>query len=346
MGALATGNRSGQAEALTLVMPMKWWGPFFHRCVFWFFSRRFARDWAFTQLEQLRFISAIRWSLLPPFEKRRWWRWPTHENRWHLLFESNFDGDWDDYLDSFGAAAKKALRFIVTVVVGYPGLDSMPMFKSFAKQYDHLPEYYMSAYPSLTASDIRQELHARYGRFAHEAIVKEGYGRTKPEWTTFLLPIKAGHAGRAVRAARRLDPGQPVGPNTLIDQPVTDGTFFRRTELVHFARVVVVDQPRRSWLLITMTHDGPVEAVLSLLLSGEAATSLRKLLECTDGVPADSGEWWSDVHLFRHLLAHRPPGSEHRLTYAAAPGWTAHEISSYESDARREAHWPVPEECS
>lgn len=342
---VATGNRSGQAEALTLVMPMKWWGRFFHRFWFWIMSLAFMRNFAFGNLEKLRFIIAIRWSLLPPFEQR-WQPWHrTHENRWHLLFESNFDGDWDDYLDSFGAAARFALGSIVWVVLGYPGLDSMPMFKSFAKQYDHLPEYYMSAYPSLTASDIRQELHARYGRSAHEAIVREGYGRTMPEWTTFLFPLKAGHAGPAVRAARRLDPGQPAGPDALSTRQVTDGTFFSQTELVHFARVVVMDKPTRSWLLITMTHDGPVEEILRLLVADEAK-GLRALLECTEGAPTDSTGWWAAREVSRHLLDHRPPGSEHRLTYAVHPGWTASDLTAFKTDARREERWPVPEECS
>lgn len=353
MSGYSTGRRDGQAEALTIVLPMKWWGPRFHRLWFWAMSQRLARSHAYGSLDQLRFVLAIRWTLLEPFERRKvLWHRRTPEQRWHLLFESNFDGDWDEYLDDFGAAANFALRSIVWVGLGYPGVTSMPMFKSFARLHDHLPEYYSSGYPSLTAADIRQELHARYGGAACGAIKREGYGRTTPQWTTFRLPIRAGMAGRAVRRARRLDPQN--GASAFDDAteqegktgPVTDGSLFRDTGLVHFGRVVVLDRPTRSWLFVTITHDGPVGEVLHRLLADDAGGGLRRLVECCEGVPPDSSGWWSNNHLARHLLAHRPPESRRHLAYVACPGWTAAQVRDFETNPRRNDSWPVPGDAS
>lgn len=356
MNQLGIGRRDGQSEALTLVLPMKWWGPAFHRFWFWTMSQKCMRESAFGNVDRLRFILAIRWSLLRPFEQPppRWkpqWRnlrlqkspWHrTPEQRWHLLFESNFDGDWDAYLDDFGAAANFALRSIVCVGVGYPGTDSMAMFKSFARLHDHLPEYYSSAYPELTAADIRQELHARRGHHARRKIKLEGMGRTMPRWTTFRLPLRDDDAGRAVRFARQLDP-QPEGSES--DIPVADGSLFRNTGVVHFARVVIIDRPTRSWLLITLTHDVPIEDVVPELLSAEGS-GLRRLLECCDGIPKESEGWWTDDHLAEYLLRQQPVESRHRLVYNAYPGWTAEQLQGFQADRCSDKTWPVPEEES
>lgn len=90
------GRVAGRVNALTLVVPLKvgtsallgaWLvalrrapGPLRHRAV--------------RNLDQLRFVSAIRWSVLPPFQTARGnpFKRPA-DQRWQLLFESNFDGD-------------------------------------------------------------------------------------------------------------------------------------------------------------------------------------------------------------------------------------------------------------
>lgn len=137
-----------------------------------------------------------------PFEpaSHPWRR--TREQRWHLLFESNFDGDWDEYLAAFGTVLGPDLGNLLRPALGYPGMEDLGLFKAWAAANDRVPEHYVSAYPDLTAIGIRQLLHRVEGPAARAAVIAEGYGRSSPTWSTFVLPLVPGRASGAVRAAR------------------------------------------------------------------------------------------------------------------------------------------------
>jgi hypothetical protein len=343
----AVGMTDGRANALTVVLPLKWWGR--RWLVLWFaiLRTRRGRRFAFERsLDPLRFISAIRWSLLPPFDPPRFrilfWRRPQTE-RWQLLFESNFDGDWDEYLDNFGAVMPAPLASIISAGVGYPGLDTRGMFKAYAKAYDITPEHYVSAYPDLAAGDIRQELFARDPSGAdRRRIVHDGFGRTEPQWSTFLLPIIPDRVGQTVAAARQFE--RTDG---------TSGTPLLASDRVHFGRLAVVDRPERSWLLLTMTHAGPIEPTLHELVATEAELTptgersrWRVLLEQTVGVPVPSDGWWDDDRIVEHLLQSIPTSQRHRLTYCGYPGTTVAQIDDFRIHDVRRTRWPASEEAS
>lgn len=341
------GRQDANASALTVVLPLKWWARTY--LVLWFGVLRlpWLRGWGFKTLDRQRFVSAIRWSVLPPFAPLGWslhdiWDRPQ-DQRSQMLFESNFDGDWDEYLDTFGAVMPKPLGSIIWTGVGYPGLRTPALFKAYTRAHDHVPEHYVSAYRELTAGDIRQELVAR-DPGAGKAIAKEGFGRTSPLWTTFLMPIEIGRTGDAVRAARALE-----------GDPDEDEQLLLTTGRIHFARLVVLQRRSGAWLLFTVTHDGPVEPVLEELVAAdrdeaeemEKETSrLRQLLECLVGVPDSSTGWWDDGRLVKFLLASRPAVSRHFVAYCAYPGSTVPLLRSFVEDAQRDTRWPSQEALS
>jgi hypothetical protein len=343
---VAVGRKDGRATALEVILPLKRGGRIWLRP--WLaLLRRSARlrRWAFRELDGLQFIFAIRWALLAPLEGGRWRHWPpmlSPDQRWHLLFQSNFDGDWDEYLDNFAGVLPRGLASLVWVGAGYTGLTSPDLFKRYAKLHDHIPEHYVSGYPRLSANDIRQELVARYGSAVVRTYERQGYAGDEPRWTTFVLPIRRGREGAAVRTARSLDTG---GGDELL----------RTSGRVHFGRVVVDQQQHRAWLLITLTHDGDVETILFDLLEedadrGAAATGtaderagwLHALLACTGGVPPIGGRWqWDDGQLVRHLLHHRPRSLERHLTYCGYPGLTVQDVVALDQHARRHQGFPA-----
>jgi hypothetical protein len=348
-GSNAVGMTDGRANALTVVLPLKWWGRWWLRAHFALFRTPIGRQVAFRKsLDPLRFISAIRWSLLEPFDppRRIPWERPPSE-RWHLLFESNFDGDWDEYLDNFGAVMKLPLESIIWTGIGYPGLATAGMFKAYAKAYDVMPEHYVSAYPRLAAGDIRQELHARDRSGAdRRRIVRDGFGRTEPRWSTFLFRVVDDRIGDVVAAARSFELEHPSGRA----QDDAESTPLLVSGRVHFGRIVVVDRPGGSWLLITLTHDGPIEPTLRELIENEPSSGgrsrWRSLLEGTVGVPVPSDEWWDDERLVEHLLEHRPASSRHCLTYCGYPGTDVQTILTFVDTGRRFTQWPASEDES
>ncbi len=339
-GRLDGGRHDGLASALTVVLPLRWGGRTALVAWLWILRRRTLRRRAVGTLDGLRFVSAIRWSLLPPFRPPGPWPWRRpHDERWQLLFESNFDGDWDDYLEVFGAVQGWPLRSITAWGAGWPGLDDVALFKAYAKSFDHEPEHYASAYPSLTSGDVFQELMARDPGGARRRVRQRGYGRTHPAWTTLLLPLAEDRAAAAVRAARALE-HPPDGGEPLVV----------RTGLVHFGRVVVLDRPSGSWLLVTLTHDGTAEEVVAALVAADAATDpdgattpLRRLVECTVGAPDPSRGWWDDAATCAHLLRSRPRAARHQTAYCGYPGTTVAEVRDLADRPRRHETWPVRE---
>jgi hypothetical protein len=349
----AVGMTDGRANALTVVLPLKWWGRWW--LTFWLavLRTRRGRRFAFeSSLDPLRFISAIRWSLVGPFDppKFRIFAERPESERWHLVFESNFDGDWDEYLDNFGAVMAKPLASIIRAGVGYPGLGTRGMFKAYAKAYDIVPEHYVSAYPTLAAGDIREELLARDpSGAARRRIIKDGFGKTEPQWSTFLMPIKPDRIGDAITAARDFDQMTSYG-----DDADVGATPLLVNGRVHFGRLVVINRPAGPWLLITMTHDGPIEPTMHELIAREseiaasvqARSRWRVLLEKTIGVPTDSDSWWDDERLTEHLLQQRPASARRALTYCGYPGTTVAEINTFVWNSQRLQRWPSPEGAS
>jgi hypothetical protein len=370
---VAVGRADGRATALSVILPLKRGGRFWLRP--WLAllrSNRWLRGKAYRDLDDLQFIYAIRWSLLAPHERRRWPVFLSPDQRWHLLFESNFDGDWDEYLENFAAVLGWGLSTLVWVGAGYTGLTNPSMFKRYAKLHDHLPEHYVSGYPELSANDIRQEVVARYGPGILQAFRQRAYLGEGPTWSTFLLPIRHGQEGEAVRAARAMDCGSGAGQGREV---------FRSTGLVHFARVVVDQQERRSWVLITITHDDDVAPILHAALAADTrmgqaraaeaaavvaadsgsspgprrpsrdapaphpsgAGPLHVLVACTGGVPPIEGSWWDDQRYVDHLLRNQPSSTSSSLAYCGYPGFRVADIEAMAADPRRHDAFPETE---
>jgi hypothetical protein len=345
---VAVGRSDGRATALAVVLPLKRGGRIW--LWLWFGLLRNVwplRWWAFRNLDGLQFIYAIRWCLLSPFEPRRLFppRLLRPERRWHLLFESNFDGDWDEYLENFASVFPKGLATMVWVGAGYTGLSSPDLFKRYARLHDNVPEHYVSGYPTLSANDVRQALVARYGRRLVQGFAQQGYGAAEPRWTTFRLPVRRGAEGAVVRAARELDRGVPREGGRVAPEP------FRKVGTIHFARVMLEQQQSRAWLLVTLTHDGPADVVLRQLLQADEGDGMvrdrrtegpvRTLLACVEGLPRRGGKLLDDDEaLVAHLLAHVPRSTHQSVWYSGAPGFTADEVRAVAAEPDRHDAYP------
>lgn len=313
MGEGAVGRVSGRASALTLLLPLKPWGAAWLRGLFWWLGRPSQRT-RLQNLDLLRFIYAIRWSLLPPLEPGA----PGLAGRPLLLFESNFTGDWDEYLEVFGAVQGAQLERIVIACADYPGLGDLQQFKAWAKLHDHTPEHYASAYPTLTPLDIRRQLAVATDGRSKGQVWREGFGRTRPSWSTYLVPIAAGRTDQAIVAARAL--------HLLTGQ--TD---------VHFARVAVITRASASWILLTVTHDGPIGPILRTMLE---AGALRDLLVTAGLAPGSTSQLLAALH------AHRTTTERTTLRYAVAPGWRASQIAALADADDLHGRWPPTEDAT
>ena len=95
--------------------------------------------------------------------------WSVIDNGRRLLFFSNFDGSWENYLDDFIDKAATGLTGIWSCTVGFPrtrflffgGATDGPRFKAIAKEKQTPTLVWYSAYKSLTVQTINKNTEIR-----------------------------------------------------------------------------------------------------------------------------------------------------------------------------------------
>jgi hypothetical protein len=83
-------------------------------------------------------------------------RWVLIDDDTRLLFTSNFDGRWDDYIDVFINRAHEGLDAVWSNCEGFPagGSQDRENFKKYIEQTEYKAEYFWCAYPDLTVQQI------------------------------------------------------------------------------------------------------------------------------------------------------------------------------------------------
>jgi hypothetical protein len=164
-------NVCGKAQALTTLSPVpKCWA----RWLRVYFAGRRLFPWLAklmgARLQRLSFIHFARWTLVRELPADRGasaepWRYSQ------LLFESNFNGRWDEYIDAFAYTLGDRMSMIWGGAFGFPGPKPAEPFKRYIRAREYPAAHYYSAYPEDTATTIQSalELDARVDRFCAEA---------------------------------------------------------------------------------------------------------------------------------------------------------------------------------
>jgi hypothetical protein len=138
-------NRAGRATALTTLTPLpRIWSPPLKLLLK-------VKSWTGPDktLRRLSFIHAAYWVVIDRFpgEKER--------SRYsYLLFVSNFNGSWFDYIDVFSTAVPKKMALLWGSSFGFPGPMPPRSFTRYIRENDRPLEHYYSAYPGATTTEI------------------------------------------------------------------------------------------------------------------------------------------------------------------------------------------------
>jgi hypothetical protein len=145
-------NRAGRATALTTLTPLpRFWSPplkLVLRIKSWLGPDK--------TLRRLSFIHAAYWVMIDHFpqEKRR--------SRYsYLLFVSNFNGSWFDYIDVFSTAVPQKMALLWGSSFGFPGARPPRPFTQYIRVNDRPLEHYYSAYPGATTTEIASALRVQ-----------------------------------------------------------------------------------------------------------------------------------------------------------------------------------------
>src|SRR5262249_1571221 len=119
-------------------------------------------------LADLSFIHYAHWAIVSriPFNGAPQIRERLHYR--YLLFESNFNGTWDQYIEAFSEAVGQRMSAIWGSSFGFPGPIPVEPFKAYIRRNEFAANYYWSAYPQATTTIVLQalDLEQKLAQFA------------------------------------------------------------------------------------------------------------------------------------------------------------------------------------
>src|ERR1700753_2636223 len=150
-------NINGKVYAMNAITPMKPWKTWILRGVFFIL-------WNVKPLQQdlinLSFIEFARWVILPkgglPFLGAPQEREELQYD--YLLFFSNFNGTWNQYIDAFSAVLSNGLNLIWRWSEKYPGSRPVTGFKRYITLAQFDTDYYYNASPRASTNDVKAAL--------------------------------------------------------------------------------------------------------------------------------------------------------------------------------------------
>jgi hypothetical protein len=178
-------NVEGRATAITVLSPYKPQGWILLPLVFWVGRNVTA---TLKKLQMLSFIHYARWVMIKRFpdggdgEKL---------NYPYLMFESNFNGSWDQYIDAFSEVVPTRMKAIWGSSFGFPGPNPVGPFKAYIHRNEFPVEHFFSAYPHASTTEILSALavRERFGKLASEAQVL-GPDDFSAAYRTFLTDMQ------------------------------------------------------------------------------------------------------------------------------------------------------------
>jgi hypothetical protein len=149
-------NIAGKAYAMNLVTPIKGLMVAINKLVFWAVGTPLFEK----QLNGLLTLSMIhyaRWVILRAEDFPRLSRaQPKEELEYgYMMFFSNFNGSWEQYVDSFSAAIPSGLDLLWFRNVGWPKSVPEQPFHRYVEFNQIWTDYYYNAYPMAASNDVK-----------------------------------------------------------------------------------------------------------------------------------------------------------------------------------------------
>jgi hypothetical protein len=185
---------AGKAYAITVPTPMASWKTPILRTIFWVIGTLGVPRKDQENLRKLSFIHFARWVIIPR-EKfpRLSVKQPREDLAYdYMLFCSNFNGSWEQYIDAFSEVIPGGMNNIWRWSVKYPGSRPITPFLSYiaANQIDN--EYYYNATPGATTTDILRALELQA---AMDKFIPASSGLSPAEFQTafnrFLIDVQS-----------------------------------------------------------------------------------------------------------------------------------------------------------
>ena len=149
-------NIAGKAYAMNVVTPIRWRYRWINKLIFWAAQRPFLRS-ALSGLITLSLIHYARWVIVKPNEFPRLDDSQPEETikYSYMFFFSNFNGSWDQYVDSFHTAIPDGLDLFWSRNVKYPRSSPLNPFHTYINLNQVWTNHYYNAYPLAASNDVK-----------------------------------------------------------------------------------------------------------------------------------------------------------------------------------------------
>ena len=180
-----TGGRTGsagRARALTVISPLpRAWSPLLKLALWW--KSRQGPD---PDLQRLSLIHVAHWVVLDRFPGE-----PKRRKYAYLLFVSNFNGSWREYIDAFATAIPLRMAVLWGTSYGFPGAQPPAPFVNYIERNQLTPNHFYAAYPQASATEVASALrvHDRFHRDVVPATALDEE-RFAAEWRRFLTDVQ------------------------------------------------------------------------------------------------------------------------------------------------------------
>jgi hypothetical protein len=114
-------------------------------------------------LKNLSFIHFARWVVIgrnqfPRLSDKQ----PREELRYdYLLFFSNFNGTWNQYIDAFSAVLSRGLNLVWRWSEKFPGSVPVTPFKEYIARVQFDTDYYYNVHPQAATNDVKAALRVQ-----------------------------------------------------------------------------------------------------------------------------------------------------------------------------------------
>lgn len=164
-------NIAGKAYAMNVVTPARWYSVWIQKVIFW------ALTWVklpflsnkLLGLQTLSLIHYARWVIIRDKQFPHLAASQPREklNYYYMFFFSNFNGSWDQYVDSFSMAIPGGLDLFWFKNVKYPTSVPLQPFHAYINFNQIWTNHYYNAYPMAASNDIKgsQSLRESLHRF-------------------------------------------------------------------------------------------------------------------------------------------------------------------------------------
>jgi len=192
-------NINGKVYAMNAITPMKPWKTWVVRAILFALGHvNLLRQ----DVVNLSFIEFARWVVVPRrgFPSLGGGQAKEDLKYDYLLFFSNFNGTWNQYIDAFSAVLSMGLNLVWRWSEKFPGSVPVTPFKEYIARVQFDTDYYFTAYPHATANDLKS---AHIVQASFDSLVRRSRQCTPEEFKSaylnFVIQVQA-HLGETGQA--------------------------------------------------------------------------------------------------------------------------------------------------